>query len=298
MYRGFMGGFAGAFFESMFRHMDARRKAERKAQAGITLVDGLEGIPRLGIPHKYYDILIGDEGYFSGHIEDTMTIYDKEGKFMFECHGAEYLGQGMFLVGRRELLLPEKASGREESEKLRYALYDGDKKLTENVFRTTGWNDSKFNKEGFAVLTLFEGWSKKVVVNKTGEILFQSEKDYSSDYIYLKGVVCSHDKKYINLLTGETICEKKYSSDKEISTNDLLFVEVDKNCVYQINKSTGEFIVHGEIPKPEVVVKPEPPKPREPEPPRITAGRNDDCPFCLEKGIKIKFKKCKEHFNQ
>jgi hypothetical protein len=288
-----MGGMFGGFMEDMFRHMDARRKAEKKAQAGVTLVDGLEGIPRLNIPHKYYDILISDEGYFSGHTEDAMTIYDKEGKILFDCHGVEYLGYGMFLVGRK----PESVPTGKQSDKFGYALYDGDKKITDQIFKTTGWNDSKFNKEGFAILTLFEGWSKKVVVNKSGEILISS-KDYSSDYIYLKGIICLSDKKYINLLTGETICEKQYSSDKEISTNDLLFVEVDKNCVYQINKSTGEFIVHGEIPKKEEP-KPAPVKyPEKPAEPKIKVPqRNDECPFCRENGIVVKFKKCKIHFN-
>lgn len=292
MYRSFMGGMFGGFMEDMLRHIDARKKAEKKAQAGITLVDGLEGIPRLGIPHKYHDILISDEGYFSGHTEDIMTIYDKEGKFLFDCHGVAYLNYGMFLVGLR----PEKMPAGKSENEFGYALYDGDKKLTDYIFRTTGWSDCKFNEEGFAVASLFGGFSRKAVINRAGEILL-SNKDFSSDYFHVKGVVCSCGGTYTNLLTRETICEKKYSSDKEISTDDFLFVEVDKNCVYQIRKSTGEFIVHGEIPKKEEPKKADPPKPKEPEPPRITAGRNDDCPFCLEKGVKIKFKKCKEHFN-
>jgi len=243
--RSFMGSMFGGFMENMFRHMDARRKAEKKAQAGITLVDGLEGIPRLNIPHKYYEILISDEGYFSGHTGDTMTIYDKEGKFLFECHGVEHLGYGMFLVGQK----PEKMPAGKSMNEFGYALYDGDKKITDSIFRTTGWNDNKFTKEGFGVLTLFEGWNKKVVVNKIGEIIVSNDK--YSEYIYLKGVICSSGTKYTNLLTREIICEKGYSSNKEISTNDLLFIEVHKNCVYQINKTTGEFIVHGEIPKKE-----------------------------------------------
>ena len=107
MYRSFMGGMFGGLMESMFRDMDARKKRERKVLAGITKDDnGFEGLPRLNIPHKYYDILISDEGYFSGHIEDTMTIYDKEGKFLFEGHGVMYLGYGMFLVGLRPEKMP------------------------------------------------------------------------------------------------------------------------------------------------------------------------------------------------
>lgn len=278
-----MGGMFGGFMEEMFRHMDARRKAEKKAEAGITLVDGMEGIPRLNIPHKYHDILISDEGYFSGHINDTMTIYNKEGKFLFECHGVEYLGYGMFLVGRK----PESVPNGKQPDKFGYALYNDNKKITDPIFRTTGWQDSKFHKEGFAILTLFEGWSKKVVVNKAGEILVTGS-EHSSDYIYLKGIICSSGKKYINLLTGETICEKKYSSDKEMSTDDLLFVEVDKNCIYQINKTNGEFIVHGEIPKKE---EPKPPVKYTPEPPKPkikVPNRNDSC-HC---GSGKKYKHC------
>lgn len=283
MYQSFMGGMFGGFMEDMFRHMDARKKAEKKAQAGITLVDGLEGLPRLNIPHKYYDILISDEGYFSGHIEDTMTIYDKEGKFLFEGHGVAYLGYGMFLVGLR----PEKIPAGKSINEFGYALYDGDKKMTDSIFRTTGWNDCKFNKEGFAKLKTFEGW-KEVVVDRSGEILVQ-EDSMSSRYISISGVVCSVYKGYINLLTGEMICEKKWGSSKELSTDDILFVEMDKNCIYQINKSTGEFIVHGEIPKKEEP-KPAPSKyPEKPAEPKIKVpNRNDPC-FC---GSGKKYKHC------
>ena len=30
---------------------------------------------------------------------------------------------------------------------------------------------------------------------------------------------------------------------------------------------------------------------------KTKTGRNDPCPMCAKNGIKIKYKKCKEHFN-
>lgn len=290
MYQSFMGGMFGGFMEDMLRHMDARKKAERKAQAGITLIDGLEGIERLGIPHKYHNILISDEGYYSGHIDDVMTIYDKDGKLLFECHGVEHLGYGMFLVGLR----PDKIAAGKSMNEFGYALYNGDKKITEPIFRTSGWNDYKFNKEGFSKLRTLEGFNGDVVVDRNGKILIK--EDSLCRYITISGVICSVYKGYINLLTGEMICEKKWGSSKELSTNDIMFVEVDKNCVYQINKTSGEFIVHGEIPKKE---EPRPAPvhtPKLQEPKIKVPNRNDPCHCgsgkkykhcCLDKAVEI-----------
>lgn len=251
-YTSYLRGFGGDFFSAMFAEMDARKKQLRKEELGITSVGGYEGIPRLNIPHKYHQIGIGGK-YFTCK-GGTTTIYNMDGKFILECEEFTYLKEGMFLVGKAIHKKPDpKQKGISERPNYAYALYNEENRLTEYIFKPYGMSEH-FNEFGFIIVGLFGEFWKKAVINKLGEIVFESD---SSESIYLRGIICSLKDKYINLLTGKLICEGGYHS---LSTDEFLFQQTEPNCVYQISKNTGDFIIHG-VSKPP---KEEPKKAAEP----------------------------------
>lgn len=309
-----MGGFGGGFLEGLFADISRMQAQKRKEAAGVTIENGLEGIPRLGIPNQFHLIAFGKDGYIFGLMktgysyrtektEYHRTVYDKMGKLLFECDDCNYLEQGMFLAGKKKEVV---ILGQSKSEEYGYALYKEGERLTEAIFRPHGMSE-KFNSSGFMLTNAFGEWSKEYVIDKTGKIIY-TKKGSSSIYIY-EAILLENDK-YINLWTGEVICDRGYGYDSKIDTKDHFWIKVDDNCVYQINKKTCEVIIHGvRTPK-----EPKPPfyepKPVDPEAEKkraeekkireklAAAGRNDDCPICAEKGVTIKFKKCNEHFNQ
>lgn len=270
---------------NLFRVMDEDNKQRKREEAGIAIVNGLFGIARLNIPHEYEWIEIGDDGYFFCRLDDVLAVYNSDGKFLFECTKADYCKQGMFLVGRKKQVV---VIGKEDHDDFGYALYHEDKQLSEPIFRHRGMSGS-FNKFGFCVVGIYKKYSS-AIINKAGDILLGAG-DF--DYLYINGVIGTDKKNYVNLLTGDVICEKGYSST--LDTDDFMFVKEDSNCVYQMNKNTGEFIIHGEKKKPEppIVIEPKLPQPK-PEPVK-KIGRNELCPECEKEGVKIKFKKCDKH---
>lgn len=269
------------FLSTLFAQIDARKKQQLKDQAGITSIGGYEGIERLNIPHKYDRINVGGK-YFSCICGYRTTIYNIEGKFILEADQVEYLKDGMFLVGNAVLKEADKKGFVPDRQDYAYALYNENHKLTEDIFKPYGM-EKGFNEYGFLIVGIFGVFWKKAVINKTGDILFESD---GSDSIYLHGVICSIKKKYINLLTGNVICEGGYDT---ISTDDFIFSKIEQNCVYQISIKTGDYIIHGIPPKPKEdpkkVERPVPAKKIEPEPKR---RRNDLC-HC---GSGKKFKHC------
>jgi hypothetical protein len=267
----YIQGFLGGGMENLLAQMDAHNKARRKADAGITRIDGFEGIERLNIPHKYDSIEI-KHGYFYCYLDDTTTIYKSDGKFLFECLHVNCLNQGMFLVAK-EPMSKERSS-------FKHALYNEDEQLTDFIFRHKGGLDSGFNKFGFAMAGLYDNFFKSVIINKSGEIV------YEGDEVYLFDVIASTKEGYINLLTGNVICKKDYNSS--IFTVEFMFVQTEPNCVYQINRSTGDFIIHGEEKKKEEPKEPEPTSVKQIEEKIKTPQRNEPC-SC---GSGKKFKKC------
>ena len=259
--------------ENIFSHMDHLQKMKAKKDAGVTSVNGYEGIERLNIPYKYDSIGVGGR-YFSCRLDDTVTLYNTEGKFLFECTDYTYCKEGMFLVGNRY--------DNEAKKEFGYALYNEEKRLTDPMFSRYGMSDA-FNSFGFKIAGIFESFRKTVVINKSGKIILEMD-NFDSPYLY--GVVCLDGKNYINLLTGETICEKGYRGS--LDTDEFKFVQVESNCVYQINKNTGEYIIYG-VPKPKEEPKAPIPivkKVIEPQPKK--QGRNELC-NC---GSGKKFKNC------
>ncbi len=144
--------------------------------------------------------------------------------------------------------------------------------MTDPIFKPSGMSEC-FNEFGYAVVGCFGDWTKTFVIKKSGEIILTS--DSYSDTPNLKGVICSIKYDYTNLLTGEHICTRDYSST--IETDEFIFAKVDKNCVYQISKNTGDFIVHGVIPVKEEPKKIEPVIVKKTEPLPKKQNRNEIC---------------------
>mgnify|MGYP001571894149 CR=1 FL=1 len=230
MYNSFFGGFMG----DMLERMEADNKARIKKEFGITRSDnGMEGCERLNIPFKFDSIEICgkyDEGerapynYFYCYSNDRqdITLYKTDGTFLFECNKVEYYKQGMFLVGKKKEIV---IVGKERADEFGYALYNEGNKLTEPIFRPL--NMSGFNEEGFAVVGTGKSFDYGII-NMSGEIIFKAGGLHSP---YLHGVLCSHNSKWINLLTREVICDGYDSMHKK----EFYFVKVDDNCIYQIN---------------------------------------------------------------
>jgi hypothetical protein len=308
------GLFGGGMFENLLHDLGRFQNQKRKEEAGVTVEDGFEGVPRLGIPNKFNSIQFGKDDYIYGLVVVGYdrydpgrtiyhrTVYDKTGKLLFVCDDCKYLEQGMFLVGKKKEVV---VVGSKDEKEYGYALYNESEKLTEPIFRPHGMSE-KFNSCGFIMVNAFGAWSKEYVLDKTGKIIYTKENSIDSIYIY--EAILLTKKGFINLWTGEVICEKDYSGyNSRIDTKDHFFVKVDENCVYQINRKTCQVIIHGER-----TPAPAPPPPPDPEKVKrdnerkaeekrkrdllANAGRNDDCPICFEGGITIKFKKCRKHY--
>lgn len=220
-------------------HISEQRKLDLKASKGITDINGFEGLSDIGIPHRYRVIEVFYE-YFVCYLHGNITLYDNAGKHLFDCVKFNYLKEGMFLVGKN-ISKPVD----EDKEKIAYSLHNCTEFLTNYIF-DSGRMGCYFNKEGFCVLRLKDKWND-VVINKQGSVLLESDSGVS--HFYLSGVICKKNDTYINLLTQTVIC-KRYS-DQPLETSEYLFVKTDKNCIYQISKITGEFIMHGNPPKEE-----------------------------------------------
>ncbi len=257
--------------------LEINRKKRLREEAGITYIDGFQGIERIGIPHKYEHIEIGGK-YFTCTLDDRKTVYTADGEFLFECTDFKYYKEGMFLVGnKKEVRIIGK-----DSDEFGYALYNQGDKLTEAIFKPY-WISERFNESGFAVVHIFGQLMASAIINKLGEVVFKASSLRSA---YLNGVICSHDNKIINLLTGNVICKDGYGAG--MKTDEFMFVQVDSNCIYQINKDNGEFIVHGVEKIVEEPIKFERHIKKGDEPKPKKQSRNEQC-AC---GSGKKFKNC------
>jgi len=228
-------------FGTFFSFISQIEKANKRKAFGITNQNGYDGVSHLNIPH-IYSYIEANQQYFC-HAEDkSIDCYDLQGNKLFTSANIEYLKYDMFLV--------QEINPNKPVDKWSYALYHNSEKLTDYIFRVKMFNN--FNEQGFAILNLNDGNFTDVVVNKNGEIVYKNPNRYDS--IYLKGVLLKSKNKYINLLTNQVICNWKYSC-QEMSNEECLFVKTEDTCIYQINISNGEYIIHGkqveEKPKPE-----------------------------------------------
>jgi hypothetical protein len=275
IYDKLLGGGAENIMMQWVSIVEQGKKERAKEAFGITTVDGKEGIERLSIPYDFYDISLK-----AGYIyclyskNDKTSVYNFEGKLLFTADKIEYIGKDRFLISN----MVSKGETEEESG---CSLYDNEgNKLTEEIFRPVF--DTKFNDKGFAVIGLYKKYGG-YVIDLNGNILLETD-NFEHPYIY--GVIGSTNKGYFNLLDGSYICEKGYSS--VLSTDEFKFIQVELNCIYQINKNTGEYTVWGEKKKVEekpVVIKQE----KKIEEPKVKPQQRNDACAC---GSGKKYKNC------
>jgi hypothetical protein len=239
-------------------------KEKNRKIVGITFNDGYYGVPIVNIPFKYCRIDFVDKHYKCLN-DDSCDVYDKTGKILFSCTNYDYLGYDMFLVRQ------SKSEG--------YSLYCNDEKLTDPIFKDH--SSSKFNNKGYCTCGLIDEFSAKIIINKKGEILFKSTK---FSYINLHGIIFNIDNEWYNIETLEKIADYCY---ERLEINDFLFLKIESNCVLQVNKDTGDIIIHGEMPKPKEEIKKEITI-KEPEIKIPKQNRNDKC-VC---GSGKKYKNC------
>ncbi len=270
----------GNFFSQIMAESQRFREERRDKNAGIIQNENLLfGVPEKNIDTKYYQLNF--LGYYVGVIiiEDkngTITkrhVYDKTGKFLFECKTFNYLGHDIFLVISK---IDDKSSTQFGS------LYKNNIKMTDEYFSMRF--GSSFKNRDICVLGTNSKSERECVVNKECEIVYNN-KNRGLSSIYIDGNIIKCDNEYINSFTGETICEG-YSS---IKTDKLKFVESGNN-VFKINKETCEFEMYGppiiekEEEKPVISKKKVRP---ETKPKTKKLNRNDLC--SCESGLKYKF---------
>lgn len=278
------------FMYSLIAKVDERKRIERKESFGITIINNKEGVERLNIPFIYSDIeLRGDEKTLHIHCYDDnglITVYTEEGKELFIAKHFEYLKQGMFFVGEMEYDNKKRSSPP-------YALFNSNgEQLTDYIFANTSMF-KYFNENGFIVVRNYDEYNDKFVINIKGEIVYEKpEKSYNDLYLY--GVICYNNAYknggYFNLLTGKKICGENLS--QKLETNEFLFIggSYNNKTVYQINKNTGDFIIHGEaeieeLPKTIIFDKVE----KKIEEPKIKLPQRNDICLC---GSNLKYKNC------
>jgi hypothetical protein len=227
----------------MFVDMSRREHQEKLKKAGIVLNEehNLFGVPSKNIPFKYIKIdFIHDKfyvcyvkmDYVKMDIDDDfqmVTVCKEDGTEMFtvEEKSFDYLHfEDFFLVKERK-----------EKNYMLHGLCGTIK--TKHVFRPMF--HSKFDKDSDFCILGNNDFSGECVINKKGEVVFE-KKDYNS--LYLHGNILSTGSKNYNLFTGELICDKSYHSSLDIK--EFMFIQVDVNQVYKINKKTCEFEVFGE----------------------------------------------------
>jgi len=280
----FSTGYINDFFHNMFAEMDKQRHREKLKNAGVEFSDEANffGVPSKNIPFQYIGVdFIHDKFYVcyvKMDIEDDfqmVDVYKESGALMFtvEEKSFQYLGaDDLFLI--------------KEKEQDRYKIYGFcGTLLTENLFRPQFGRKFSENSE-FCILG-YKDYSGECVINKKGEVVFE-KSNYNN--LYLHGNIVFDGKHYINLFTGQPICETGYRNT--LKTGNLMFVESNEQ-VYKIDTQTGEFEVFGE-PKKSPIINDTPivsgsdvtvgkvlPK-------VIKQGRNDIC-NC---GSGLKYKKC------
>lgn len=226
--RGIFGDiYLDAFFGAISDNQKAYKLKKMREDNEITVKDGYDGVERLNIPHIYTSITVSNGFLYCIDKKGLTNVYNDLGVTLFIAENFYYCGRfsgdGMFLV--------------EDLKYKGYALLKGSEVLTDYIFKP--YRQEKFNEHGFMLVhDIFETWSSSVI-NLSGEIIYEGKR-FQSPYIY--GVILSDEKGYFNLLTQEYICTKGYHS---LSTDDFIFNNTERNCVYQINKNDGTFVIHG-----------------------------------------------------
>mgnify|MGYP006969352760 CR=1 FL=1 len=157
---------------------------QRRKNYGITN-NGYDGVPKVGIPNKYYKITVKENHYYCHRMEKVMDVYTLKGELLFSCSDAHDAGEGYFFVQ-----LVDKDSEPE----LGYALFKGSKKITEPVYKPINMTTNKFNKAGLIYVRLHDNWSSNIVLNQEGEEMYVDEDAGISSNFHLKGKLVKKKK--------------------------------------------------------------------------------------------------------
>lgn len=275
------GGGAYSFMESIIRDIEKRNHAKRLIDAGVEFNEENKrfGVPNQEIPFAYLSIDFISGKYYVCEVDDEkieaplFDVYKKDNGLLFSAEVFEYLGKDdLFLI-------------KDKSEQ-NYSLFiDVNSPLSEPIFRTKFASAFKENSD-FCILGNED--YKDCVINRKGEVVYTNKS--VCNYLYLHGNILNDGSNYINLFSGEVICEKGYSNT--LKTGNLIFVE-SKNQVFKIDTLTGEYETFGE---PKIKPSEQPKEKNESLPQSKTESlpkapkqsRNDKC-AC---GSGLKFKNC------
>jgi hypothetical protein len=268
------GAYLGGFFEEMFKEMEREQQKQINKEAGIEINEnGLFGVPIKNIPFKFHAISFVKEHYFCKK-DETKTLYDQKGCYVFSGEKFKMLGKNMFLVKQKE--------------DKHYSLFKNFQRLSEPIFSAVF--SSKFESD-FCILNIYEKDSlgRNCVIDTDGNVILRT--DGCLRYLSLKGNLATSEGVYYNLKKGGEIICRSQSYKGCLEVDGFIFVQEDK-CVYKINTMTGEFETFGTPtpPKPEPEPKPKYEKtiPSATKPNPIEPNRNDPCPC----GSGKKYKHC------
>ena len=226
------------FFRGMLEDMARIEKENRNKAAGIVFDEssGLYGVPSKNIETKYYKITFGKNYYKCSFSSIEVSFFDSEGNFLFSGGNADFLGDyELFIVYPTiESVCPKTKEKTLETSKYGYIYKGKEKKSDKPLFRTQ--RSSEFRKDSQFLVLGYKNYGTECVINKDGEVVYE-KGSYSN--LYLSGNILNDGKHYINLLTGNPICEKGYHSVLETDDDELMFVK-SEGIVHKINKITGE----------------------------------------------------------
>ena len=257
------------FVNSMMASVNAQKQENRNKAAGIELNGDLYGVPSKGIEFKF-SMLDFDGNFYQGVAEGKKYIFLADGTLFLSGYTIESLGKGVYLVGENK--------PKDQYETTYKALYKGNVRMTENLFRAKRF--SEFKKDSNFLVIGYKELSRECVINTDCEVVFENKSPF--DYIGITGNIACLKKEYYNLFTGEVICETKYGSEPTITTDKLLFVKTKNEQVAKIDLVTCEVEFFGEAkedPLDKLYSKSEalPPKKEETLPVLKKQGRNDIC---------------------
>ena len=225
------------FFESLFSYLGEAQRIREREQWGITNENGYDGVSKVNIPHEYSDIDIKNNHFYCKH-EGFITVYDYAGTKLFTSNDIEELGGDYYLAKVYDEEIVPKDWG--------FALFKGAKQLTEDIFKPKSRFGLKFNEQGLLLIKYCDREKVSVIINNKGEVVYEHEEEYYfSHHTTLYGVILKTDKGYLNLLTKKYICGKPRRSSESFNNEECLFIKTENTCVYQINMSNGEHLIHG-----------------------------------------------------
>lgn len=224
--------------EHMMDEMKRLKEKKANVDAGIQMNDdGMYGVPSKNIPFDFQTINVYVKGFYKCKIDKNVYVFNSEGECMYIGGAVDYLGEDIFIVYPNEEFKNTRTNKLDTRVSSYGFLYKGKERKSDANYREQ-W--TSFSGD-FAVVGTNDKY-RDCVINKDCEVVFKSN---NSDSIYLHGVIATVNGKFINLLTGETICDKSYKATLETGNKRFMFVE-SGDYVIKMDTLTGEHETFGE----------------------------------------------------